>query len=322
MDSGASCEHGYADGLFEGVAFVVEAVFTEGEPVVAEVENERVLGEICVVEVLEQMADVFIEAVDGFAEVPVEFVEVGYWVMVEGAGLHMVDSVDAVATFPDPVGLGGIVVLGIGHGFRVGDGFALVAVGVAWGWGEGEVYGFIGEVEEEGFFVLLLSEPLDGLGGEDIGVIASEGLVFAVDVEFGIEVGTLAFEADPVVEAGARAIVVVAHVPFADEGCLVSVFLEVLREEDCAGRDGALVIDHAVMVHVLAGEDGGAAGRAEGGGDEGIGEVGAFGGEPVEGGGFQPFRAVRVKAHEVVTVVVTQYEDDIGRGGVDAVGRE
>lgn len=154
-------------------------------------------------------------------------------------------------------------------------------------------------------------EPLDGLVGQDIRIVALEGLAPAVDVKLRIEVGALALEADPVVKAGTRFVVVVAHVPLADVGGAVAGFLEVLGEEDGSLGDGALVVDHPVVVHVLAGQDRGPAGGAEGRADEGVGEVSSFLGEPVEGRGFQPLRGIRVEAHEVVAMVVAENEDNV-----------
>jgi hypothetical protein len=59
------------------------------------------------------------------------------------------------------------------------------------------------------------------VGVENVGDVAHflDGL--AVDVEVGIDVATLAFDGDPVVEAGAGRIIH-AHVPLADEGGLIA----------------------------------------------------------------------------------------------------
>ena len=204
----------------------------------------------------------------------------------------------------------------------IGDLFSFVALGVARGGGEGEVDGLVAEVEEEGLLAAPVLEPLDGLVGEDVGVVALELLAAPVDVELWIEVGALALEANPVVEAGSGFVVVVAHVPFADEGGAVAVLLEVLGEEDGALGNRALVVDHAMVVHVLAGQDGGAARGAEGSGDEGVGEVGAFPRETVEGGSFQPLGGVLMKSHEVEAVIVAEDEHDVRGGGQEGEGKE
>ena len=301
-----------ADAFLEGIAFVVEAVFAKGETVVSHVNHEGVCGEFALVKVGEKAPDVFIEAVNGFAEVVVEFIEVRDRVVVEGAGLHVVDPVDAETALTNPAGLGGVVLLGIGHGGGVGDFFTLVAGCMAGCWGEGVVDSLIAEVEEEGLIGGSLLEPLDGLVGQDVRIVALECLPFAVDVKLRIKVGALSLEADPVVKAGTRFVVVVAHVPLADIGGAVAGFLEVLGEEDGSFGNGALIVDHAVMVHVLASQDRSPAGGTEGCANKSIGEVSPFLGEPVEGWGLQPLRSVRMEAHEVVTMVVAEDEDDVG----------
>ena len=43
----------------------------------------------------------------------------------------MVDAVYSVSSFPDPEGLGEVILFGVGHGFRVIDLLAFVALGMA-----------------------------------------------------------------------------------------------------------------------------------------------------------------------------------------------
>src|SRR5262249_35575930 len=80
--------------------------------------------------------------------------------------------------------------------------------------------GFVRQVKAEG---LMTGTPddLDGALGEYIGDIAARLPDFAVDVEHRVDRLALAREADPVVEAGARRIVV-AHVPLAEKSGLVA----------------------------------------------------------------------------------------------------
>jgi len=59
-------------------------------------------------------------------------------------------------------------------------------------------------------------EPINGLVGQEIGVVALEGFSLAVDIEGRVEVGSLAGETDPVVEAFAGGVVLVAHMPLPD----------------------------------------------------------------------------------------------------------
>ena len=97
-----------------------------------------------------------------------------------------------------------------------------------------------------------------------------------------------------------------------------------LRKEDGALRDRALVVYHAVVVHVLSGQDGGPTGRAERGGDEGVGEMGTLLRESIHGRGLKPLRGVFVKAHEIVAVIVAENEEDVGLclGGEGRGGEE
>jgi len=61
----------------------------------------------------------------------------------------------------------------------------------------------------------------------------------------------------------------------------------------------------------LPSEDGSSTGRAKGGGDESIGEVSAFAGEPIEARGFEKLRSCLHEAQEIVAVIVTEDKDDV-----------
>jgi hypothetical protein len=61
-----------------------------------------------------------------------------------------------------------------------------------------------------------------------------------------------------------------------------------------------------MFVGVLAGEDRCPAGRAERRGDEGIADVGAAIGHPVEIGGLQPLGSPGHETQEIVAVVIAQ----------------
>ena len=66
--------------------------------------------------------------------------------------------------------------------------------------------GLVREVQEERLAAIAsVPEPLERLIGEDIGRVALERLALAVDVQCGIEVGSLPAKADPVVETRAAA---------------------------------------------------------------------------------------------------------------------
>ena len=168
-----------------------------------------------VVELFEDAADVFVGRIDGFSVAVIEVLEGRDGIVVEAAGFHVVDSVDAIAALADPAGLGLVVFLGVGHGGRIGHGLFFVTAFVARRGFEGKVRRFVGEIEEERFFVRLL-EPIDGEVGEDVGVVTFEGLALAVDVEHRVEVFALPAEGGPIVEAFARGVAVFtacAHLP-------------------------------------------------------------------------------------------------------------
>ena len=145
----------------------------------------------------------------------------------------------------------------------------------------------------------------------------------AVDVERvvgrGRQVFALAAKTHPAVEAGLGLVALAAHVPLAKKSRGEAGALEILREVNGAGGNGAVVVDDAVAKGVEAGENGGAAGRAEGGGDEGVFDVDAVAREGVEVGRLGDGMAH--EAHRIVAVVVGEDEDDVLRFGAgDALG--
>jgi hypothetical protein len=144
----------------------------------------------------------------------------------------------------------------------------------------------------------------------DLGDVTALGLVIHA---LG-EVDTLALEADPVVEAGLGVIDHAAHVPFPDEGGIVSGGLEVFGKESEVLGERVVIVDDAMIMGVEAGEDGGAAGRAERSGDESVLEVGAVAGEAIHVGGLD--EGMAEKAESVVSVVIGEDDDDVARCGV------
>ena len=61
-----------------------------------------------------------------------------------------------------------------------------------------------------------LAQPRNCLIGKPVGHIPLECLALSIDVESGIHVDALPGKADPVVETGARVILFMPHMPFAD----------------------------------------------------------------------------------------------------------
>ena len=114
-------------------------MFSKSKTIITEVNDDGVFCEAGLVEVVENTADVFIEAMNGFAESPVKVVEGGDGVFVKGSGFHVVDSVNSVASFADPARLSDIIFVGVRHGLGVVDFLSLVATEMAFGGFEGVV---------------------------------------------------------------------------------------------------------------------------------------------------------------------------------------
>src|SRR5690606_40712541 len=127
------------------------------------------------------------------------------------------------------------------------------------------MHAFVREVKKEGFLLVGLVEPLDGMIGQQIGNVAAVRLLhsLAVDVEHRRIVDSLSLETQPVIESWLRLIVCVTHVPFTHEGGLVSCFLKVLRKEAQVRRKRRIVINYGMCVSILTSQDGGAAGRTK-----------------------------------------------------------
>src|SRR5690606_34253882 len=105
------------------------------------------------------------------------------------------------------------------HRGGVRDVDAGVAPAVPLGRDELGVDGLVREYEEERRAVALpLAEPVEGLVGQDVGRVAFEGPLLAVDVERGVDVAALAAEAHPAVEARLRPGARLGHVALAYRG--------------------------------------------------------------------------------------------------------
>ena len=175
------------------------------------------------------------------------------------------------------------------------------------------MYRFVGEVDEERTLFVVAYE-VDGVVGQYVGGVEFriELYALAVDVEHRVVVGPLSAESLPMVESGLGHVVLIAHVPFAEEGGAVSVLLEVLREKDQIVGLRCLIVHDGMGVRKQTGEDGGPARRGERCGHERIFHAGAFAGHAVERRGLQPRNGSR-EPHEVVAVVVAEDEDDVAR---------
>ncbi len=88
-----------------------------------------------------------------------------------------------------------------------------------------------------------------------MGVIAFKYFSFAVNIEFGVVVFSLAFVCDEVVKAGAFFVVIFAHMPFADVGGFVTFGVKASGEVWEVGREFGEVIHYFMRVGVEAAED-------------------------------------------------------------------
>jgi len=236
--------------------FVDKPVFAKNEAVVTHVHNEGLFGEIVAFEVLNNAADALIDTEQSFAITTVKSVEVHL------AVVHVVHAVPTIALLFDPAGFAFVVFFSVSHALGIFEFDIIVFAMVSFGRFEHGVNGFMGEIEEERpVLVAVVLEPVESVIGEQVGDVALAFHAFAIDVEGGIEIDTLAFEADPFVETGTWFVAGVTHVPFAHEGGLPAGFLQVLGKKAGTCRDAAVIVNDTVSMGELAGEDTGAAGR-------------------------------------------------------------
>ncbi len=132
--------------------------------------------------------------------------------------------------------------------------------------------------EEERLLRVALLEPVEGEIGDQVGAVAGVLLAAGGRDEGGIVIDALAGQDVPVVEAGG----IGDQVPLADHGGLIAGALQFLGDVVALGIERFVQRVDAVLVAVLAGEDRGAAGRADGVGAEAIGEAHAAVGDAVD----------------------------------------
>jgi len=157
--------------------------------------------------------------------------------------------------------------------------------------------GLVVEHQEKGFVGRAGAEPFEAEPGCDLGAVPFNGEAVAVDQEDRVAIDALAGQDDPTVEAGR----VGAEVPLADHAGVVAGGLQALGDM-VARTVEAIENRHAVEVRILAGEQRGTAGRADGVGDAGVLETCAGLGQPVDVRGPVDGRAVR--GHRMMRVVV------------------
>ena len=307
---------------FVGGLLADETVFAEREAVVGHVERQRRVGDAGRIELVHHRADALVEREQRLTVLPVEGVEPGWAAEPEVAAEDVVHPANAVALFAHPVRFVPVVRRGVGHRLRVLDRRVGVSALMTGRGAEPGVWGLVGEIEEERFVAAPVPEPPERVLRQDVGDVAVVLYPVAVDVELGVDVVALFLEAHPAVERrpGFGA-VDPERVPLPDEGGLVAGVLEVVDEERVVVGPGMLVVDDAVFVGVLTGEDGGPARRTQRRADRRVREVCAPVRHPVHVRRLQELGRSRFvhEIHEIVPVVVAQNEDDVaGLGGIGA----
>ena len=167
-------------------------MFAEVKTVIAHVNDQCVLVQTAGAEVVHQAADIFVQAMNRLGIAVVEVVKVGDRVFVEGAGLHVVDAVDAVSSLADPVRLGSVVAFGVGERLGIIDLLVVVSAVMSLGRLERVVHGLVREVEEERTVAIAsFSEPVDCQAREHVGVVSLELPRLPVDVQQRVDVDAL-----------------------------------------------------------------------------------------------------------------------------------
>src|SRR5688572_16191168 len=169
----------------------------------------------------------------------------------------------------------------------------------------------VGEEHHEWLSLRALHEA-ERVVRQDVGHVSLGFDALAVDVELRVGRLALPFHGHPVGPAGTTP-VVVAHVPLPEEPGLVPGRGERNREgaEAVTGRIARGVVDDAVRVRVLAGEDGRATRRTERRGRERVQEPRAFARQLIDGGRLG--EGVARDAEVVPAKVVDEDEHDVRR---------
>ena len=313
-------------------------MLAEVETLVRRVDDDGVVGEAFGLEVLQHAADVVVHRLHGReVVVHVALVAPADELLARKIGLTVGGVAGLVVGVPDGGLLG--VELGRAHELHVlvGDRLLERHVVLADGLGavgeiveergrlrvdailvEAEVLdvglpfavrGLVLAHEHERLGLVALADPVEGKVGDDVRDVALR-LHHALRVlHRRVVVDALAGQHLPEIEAGG----VADEVPLADDGGLVPGLLEKLREGELgAVEDGIRIIVEPVHVRILAGQDDGAAGSADGIGDEGAIETHAFLGDAVDVRRLVQLPRVAVGADGLIGMVIGEDEDDVG----------
>ena len=168
--------------------------------------------------------------------------------------------------------------------------------------------------QHEGPLAVQAIQPVQAHVGDDVSHIAGHDALLtavrAVKDEGRVVIEALAGQDGPVIEAGRAVLRPAAQVPLAEDAGLPALSLQRLDEGRQAVVHGRGQCGDPVDVVPCAGEDGGAAGRANRVGTEAVVEAHATLRDAVEVG--RPVDAAAIATHGVRRVVVGHDEEEVG----------
>ena len=153
--------------------------------------------------------------------------------------------------------------VGVPERVRFGDDFILEHLDVPRGRGPVPMRGFLVQHQKERFVLRARLEPLEAEVGGDVRAVALDGELASGDEEHGIPIRPLTGQDNPAVETSR----VAAEVPLANHARVIAAGLKAFRHMVARAVE-AVEDGHAVEVRILPGQQRGAAGRADGIGDE------------------------------------------------------
>ena len=162
--------------------------------------------------------------------------------------------------------------------------------------------------EDEGFVLVAMLHPVDGLVGDDVGTVALGHLARTVHLdECGVVVFALPVQNLVVIEARGLA----HQVPLADEGCLITCLTHQLGHSLLASvKDTVLIVGKTILMAVLSCEHAGTAGARQAVGHITVAEKHTLTGQTVEVGCLD--RAVAVCREHLCRMVIRHNIDDVG----------
>ena len=172
--------------------------------------------------------------------------------------------------------------------------------------------------QEERLVLVAGLEPVDREVGDHVGDVTLVLHALAHLDHRRVVVAPLAGQDVPVIEAGG-----IGHqVPLAEDRGLVAGGLEQFGKRDLRAVEAAVgVVEEAVGVAVLAGEDGGPRRPADGVGHEAPVEAHALLRDAIDVGRLDQLPRIAIGADGLVGVVVGEDEDDVGPLGGEGRGR-